>query len=347
VPARPALKVTQPAELIHAIPYLLGFHPHDSVVLVGITGGDLRVTARLDTADVARTSVLGSTLDAFVRGGVDRVIAVLYLPEHPAGHADAAGGGAALDPLARLAAAVDAVGVRLDDFLVVSDGRWCSALCRESGCCPPGGTVLATCSSVAAEATYAGLVALPDRHSLEHLLDPAPVRERLRPALHLHEQQAADPVRNGDRYDRSLVRALCRAAREAERRAGGVDGGVDGEAPGASRPAALTDEQVARFGVALRRTPVRDAVWIAGEEGRIDGRMLWRDLAFRLPTPYDAAPLFLFGWATWREGDGALASVAARRALESDPDYSAADLLDAALAHGLDPRRMPRLRKRS
>jgi hypothetical protein len=83
---------------------------------------------------------------------------------------------------------------------------------------------------------------------------------------------------------------------------------------------------------------------MAVDDGRLDGRALWRDLGRRLPSPYDASPLFLFGWAAWRAGDGALAGIAAERAIASDPGYSAADLLLAALARGVDPRRLPRLR---
>jgi hypothetical protein len=108
----------------------------------------------------------------------------------------------------------------------------------------------------------------------------------------------------------------------------------------------LADEQVVRFGAALRSIPMRDAVWMAIDEKRIDGRPLWQQLARRLPAPYDAASLFLFGWASWRAGEGALAGIAAERAIDSDPAYSAADLLLAALSQVTDPRRLPRLRSR-
>jgi hypothetical protein len=69
------------------------------------------------------------------------------------------------------------------------------------------------------------------------------------------------------------------------------------------------------------------------------------DLLTRLPAPYDAAPLFLFGWSQWRAGNGTLAGIAAERAQVSDPGYSAAGLLLAALGHGLDPRATPPLRE--
>ncbi len=79
---------------------------------------------------------------------------------------------------------------------------------------------------------------------------------------------------------------------------------------------------------ALRRRS-RPRRLVAGRRRRGDSTAArcGSDLARRLPAPYDAAPLFLFGWASWRSGNGALAGIAAERALDSDPSYSAADLL--------------------
>jgi hypothetical protein len=106
---------------------------------------------------------------------------------------------------------------------------------------------------------------------------------------------------------------------------------------------ALTDEQVARFAVALTDLAVRDAVWLAIDEGSVDASALMGELHSRLPAPYDAAPLFLFGWAQWRAGNGTLAMMAAERALQSDAGYSAALLLLTAVQRGLDPRSTPTL----
>jgi hypothetical protein len=101
---------------------------------------------------------------------------------------------------------------------------------------------------------------------------------------------------------------------------------------------------VARLAAGLADIAVRDSVWLAVDQRRLDGRALWRELARRAPEPYDAAALFLFGWAEWRAGNGVLAGIAAERALASDPGYTAAELLLGALRQGLDPRRTPRLR---
>ena len=83
---------------------------------------------------------------------------------------------------------------------------------------------------------------------------------------------------------------------------------------------------------------------MAIDDGRLAGGELWLNLARRLPSPYDAPALFLYGWHTWRAGNAAVAGIAAERALASDPGYSAADLLLAALSRGIDPRTMPKLR---
>jgi len=103
------------------------------------------------------------------------------------------------------------------------------------------------------------------------------------------------------------------------------------------------DIDIARLGAALRHHAVRDAIWIAIENEATDADELWLDLARRLPSPYDAAPLFLYGWSAWRHGNGTLAGMAAERALSADPGYRAAELLLSALRRALDPRAIPKL----
>ena len=57
--------------------------------------------------------------------------------------------------------------------------------------------------------------------------------------------------------------------------------------------------RITGFGVALQSYPVRDALWLAIDDGRLRGIELWVNLARRLPSPYDAAPLFLAAWASY------------------------------------------------
>src|SRR5689334_2724517 len=48
---RRRLRLTSPADLLAFVPYSLGFHPHDSVVLLSIGPGGRTMTARADLTD--------------------------------------------------------------------------------------------------------------------------------------------------------------------------------------------------------------------------------------------------------------------------------------------------------
>ncbi len=333
---RPTHRLDGPADLLRAVPYLLGFHPEVSLVLVGLDRGRLVVTARLDLLDAAEPELIVDTVDALVDGGATSLVAVVWDGLEAAG-ADLPHpmtGALPWDDVIRLVAvAADAAGLGVVDELLVSDGRWWSYLCAGAGCCPSEGRLLPRApSAFAVAATVAGVVALPSRADLVALLDPLPEAERRRlgPDIETaqHEVVAAVLGAGAERLERSIKRAMFAAARAA------------GD-PGWTVP---DDASLARFAVALGETALRDAVWLAVDHGRLDGRALWLELARRVPTPYDAAPLFLYGWASWRAGDGAVARAAAERAVESDPGYSAADLLLAALSRGVNPHNLPRLR---
>lgn len=322
------LQAHGPRALLQAIPYLLGFHPADSLVVVGIGADTVRVTARLDLDDLAHQDSIRHTMDVLARGNSESVIAVVY--------DDAVVASTPLPWAALLPQVLDAAtaaGCVLMDMFLVSAGRWWSYACEGPQCCPDaGGSVADPTTAFAAAATVAGLSALPSRAALAAVLQPHPIddRERLAPMIAGAENAAtaATLEARAEAFERAATRALFAAARRADEGGGPV-----------------RDAAAARFGAALTITAVRDSVWIALDCARLDGRPLWADLARRLPAPYDAAALFLYGWCCWRHGDGVSAHVAVERALVSDPAYTAADMLQVALARGMDPRAVPRLRR--
>lgn len=324
------------AELVEAVPYLLGFHPTESLVVLGfrraVEGPPLTIalTARtdLDPADEtgldrpSATAMQHALLDA----ECEAAVAVLF----PAAYE---GDPRQNDAIARMIGLVtgllDQAGITLLDALLVHDDRWWSLSCEDPSCCPPEGTERRPGSSVAAELTYAGLVARPDRDSLLATLDgrDPDTREKLLPALYRADQRLIDLIeRNGpERARRTESSALIRAAYECEH------GGR------------LSARRLARLGAALRDIPIRDALWLALDARDVVATALLDQLHRALPSPYDAAPMFLWGWAKWRSGNGTFASAAADRALASDPKYSAAELLLEAVQSGLDPFRTPHL----
>lgn len=341
-PSEPVLTVRGAADLICAVPYLLGFHPADSLVVVGLDAGTVVVTIRVDL-EIAVTDpgAVGDSLAGMRRGGASQLVVLVYddMAAPYLGQETLAWTDLVLDVIDM----AQALEVEVSEVILVAEDRYWSYPCYGRGCCPDEGTAVVTATSeIPARATYAGMVALPDRAAVQRLLDPEPIEQRTGrlPLIEKALDRAAAQIAAGQqaRLDRSDIRALFAAARRLHR----------GE-PGEVRPergGGFDEATAARFAVALRRIEVRDAIWTGVDDGRLPGDACWRHLARLLPEPYDAAPLFLIGWAAWRRGDGATAQIAAERTLDSDPDYSAADLLHAVLAAAVDPRSMPKIRRR-
>ncbi|MER7440286.1 DUF4192 domain-containing protein [Micromonospora avicenniae] len=314
----PRLAVRSPADLLAAVPYLLGFHPADSVVVVAMRGRRVVFAARADLPDPAED-----------QAGPARHLASVVQRQR-ADAATVVGYG----PVDRATPAVDAVrgalgeaGLVLLDALRVTDGRWWSYLCAEAGCCPAEGRPYEPgTSEVSASAVYAGQVALPDRGALVAQVAPVdgPARVAMRRATAAAEQRLARLLPpTGEQLDEGQVRtAGVVAVREAMRRQ--------------RRGERLSDDEVAWLSLLLTRIEVRDHAW-----ERTDGRdrdiALWTDVLRRAEPDLIAAPASLLAFAAWRAGQGALAAVALERALAEHPDYSLALLLDDLLRRGVPP----------
>ncbi len=380
----PQIRISDPGDLIETVPYLIGFHPVESLVLIGFTDPEgagrpqrVQVTMRVDLPQSPVDAEVFEPLVESLRHAEATSAAVVVLT-HCTGDPRDSG------ELQALAAAVSTVlraaAIMVLDVLVASDEHWWSLCCDKPSCCPPEGTRRALgCSPSAAQATFAGLVALPDRAAVSATLAGLSPDERaaVEPDLAEAEHRVARAaLAHGlGRLRKSDTAAFRRAAERARQRARTDEPAPDepaldepapdrsaaeGIAPGTSSAVApsaatpgrrrttvrpLSHKQLARFGVALSDLGVRDAMWLAIDDQSLDATELLHELHTRLPAPYDAAPLFLYGWAQWRAGNGTLAVMAAERALESDPNYSAALLLVTAVQRGMDPRSTPALRE--
>ncbi|MFI7025832.1 DUF4192 domain-containing protein [Micromonospora sp. NPDC049900] len=315
----PRLTVRSPADLIAAVPYLLGFHPTDSVVVVALTGSRIVFAARTDLPGEGDPQESAEHIAAVTaRQGADSATAIGY------------------GPAARVTPAVDAVRVALADAgltvldaLRVTGGRWWSYVCQEPECCPPEGTPYdPEVSAVPAAAVFAGQVALPDRAALVAAVAPlggpemprAAERAERRFADLLAEAPPADLL--GGRALRTAGVAALRVTRRRHR---------DGEP--------LTDDEVAWLCLLLTHLPVRDHAW-EHTDGRDEDVAFWTDLVRRAEPELSAAPGALLAFAAWRAGQGALAAVALERVLAEHPDYSLALLLDDLLRRGVPPSRL-------
>ncbi len=314
-----AIFVRNPADLVNAAPYIIGFHPTDSLVVLGLSAGRIFFGARHDLPPPEGDDIVH--LGAVVAAQRARSIALLVY-----------GPPSAADPVVRRALQVfDAFRIRVAEAIRVHEGRWWSYYCVEGACCPPDGTPYDTANSViAAEATYRGQVVLPSRQALTAQVAPldGPAREAMADATARACETLQRLITDQQLGGRAVRRAGRLAVREAEKkyRAGGT----------------LTDDEVAWLGVLLIDPDVFD--YTLDRQGTQEWRLaLWTDVLRRVETDYVPPTGCVLSYLAWRAGNGALARVAIDRALHGDPQFPMAALLDEVLALGIGPHVMTAL----
>ncbi|MFI2651800.1 DUF4192 domain-containing protein [Micromonospora fulviviridis] len=309
------LPVGSPADLLTAVPYLLGFHPTDSLVTVGVAGTRVVVAGRADLPEPSHVAawiagMARSQIRLLRHAAATRVIVIGYGPA------------TAVTPVMdAMTPRLTAAGLDILDALRVTDGRYFSYLCQDPACCPTDGTPFDPHrSDVTMHAIVSGCRALPDRAALVASIAPASGAARVA-------------------VTRATVQA--RARRRALLAQAGHDGlvraGVDAVTAAFARyrdEQVLHDDELAWLTVLLTDPVIRDAAWQASDDWQV---AMWTDITRRAHPPLAAAPASLLAFTAWRCGDGALASVAVDRALTADPDYSLAHVIDQALRAGLPP----------
>ena len=326
--ARCNLVARTASDLIAAIPYLLGYHPADCVVVVGMAGRTIAFAAcsELPPPDCDD----GENQDDAVS------LAQLVARQEQVGSAMVVGYGPAarVTPVVlRTGAALQMLGIRVHDALRVTDGRWWSYVCEDPRCCPPDGTpCLPGDSVIAAEAAFGGIVALPDREAMVAQVAPVdgPARAAMVTATARARKRFGDLVdegADGKKYGRLIRRAGRTAVRDAERRCR------------AGRT--LTDDEVAWLGLLLVDQDVLD--YAMNRTDADDWRVrLWTDVVRRVEPSGAAGPACVLGFAAWRNGQGSLARVAVDRALHEEPDHEVAGMLHEMLGFGIGPRMLAR-----
>lgn len=344
-----------PAELADALPYLLGYRPEDSIVLVALhdRGGRGRFGGRArlgipaspdDWPSAARQLVHGLITGSERRGARPEQMVAYVCQEPPPGRS----GREVMERLRplvqKLRVECGALDVPVIEALCISDGRFWSYCCAGGACCPAEGTPMGLpgTSVLAAAATYAGIQV---RGSLSEL------RARLLPrenSAALDQEVALDAAgmtlipRMLDGTSRAEVaeETLALATRVMGRLAAAptVSGAVTADA---RDDELLAHDEAAKLILGLQDRTTRDraAEWMEGDEAAPALR-LWRALARRCVGAYGeyaAPPLTLAGWVAWSTGDELEAREALAMALGADPDYLFARLLHQACNEGLDP----------
>jgi hypothetical protein len=327
---QPPVKIGCPAEILAAVPYLIGFHPTSSLVVIGARPprDRVHVSFRYDLLDPAEDGyareIAGHAASVLVNQAVTVAILAGYGP------------GALVTPIAEeFRAQLSAAGVEVREILRVEDGRYWSYLCQDAGCCPPDGVPFdVSASSVAAQMTLAGNVTWPDRAALERSIAPlgGVVRSSMAQATIRAENRAAALVAQAARSGRKRG-AILRPVIDDGLRA--VDEAIATYRGGGR---ISSDDEIAWLTVTLGDMRVRDDAWARMDpEHRQSHQRLWSDVLRRAEARYVPAPACLLAFTAWQSGDGALANIALARALDANPTYTMARLLLEAVGRGLPP----------
>ncbi|WP_367320394.1 DUF4192 domain-containing protein [Streptomyces sp. HUAS ZL42] len=344
-----------PAELADALPYLLGYRPEDSIVLValhdrggkGRFGGRARLgipANRDDWESAARQLAQGLVAGSERRGSRPEQI-VVFLCQEPAKGESGRQVRERLAPLAHeLRLACGVLDVPVIEALCISEGRFWSYCCGSEGCCPAEGAPMGLpgTSVLAAAATYAGIQVRGTLRELRARLLPQETAAALEQEVALDTAGMALVPRILDDASRVAVTEETVALAERVMRRFAEAAPVSGALMADSRDDELLGhDEAARLILGLQDRTTRDraAEWMEGDEAGPALR-LWRALARRCVGPYGehaAAPLTLAGWVAWSTGDDLEAREALAMALGADPDYLFARLLHQACNEGLDP----------
>ncbi|GHD50404.1 DUF4192 domain-containing protein [Streptomyces galbus] len=344
-----------PAELADALPYLLGYRPEDSIILVslhdrggrGRFGGRARLgipTSSDDWAAVAQQLAHGLVTGSERRGARPEQI-VAYLCQEPAKGETGRSVMERLQPLAhQLRVACGRLDVPVIEALCISDGRFWSYCCGGQGCCPDEGEPMGLpgTSVLAAAAAYAGIQVRGTLRELRARLMPLETAVAVEQEIALDTAGMSLVPRIFDENGRAEVadETIELAERLMQRLAATAPVPTSAAADRHDDDLLRADEAAALIlGLQDRTTRDRAAEWMEGDEAGPALR-LWRALARRCVGPYAehaAAPLTLAGWVAWSTGDELEAREALAMALGADPDYLFARLLHQACNEGLNP----------
>jgi len=301
--SRPRFTVRHASDLLAVIPYMVGFHPTESIVAVLMRSGHVALAMRVDlpTTSVADAgAALARQLTAVARANRMTRIALV---------------GYSADPLQAnrvLTATMDAMpgkrsGVEVADVFCVDGERWWSLTCS-GPCCPLEGTAYDVGSHpYVAEAVYAGLSVEPSRAAMrEGLLgpDPAEVEELEETLAEVLDGlvELDDPT-----WASTAIQQIVRDSLDQTE---------------------VSDEVCARLALLALNKTVRDHAWamISHDDADLHAQ-LWRRVVARVPPVVSAAPLGLLGMAAWIGGHGALQNVCGERLAEIHPGYTLGEIL--------------------
>lgn len=342
------IRLRDTASVVAAVPYLLGHHPHLSLVVVGVRdSGSVGPVMRLDLPSDDRPQQLSGprsnevaeqVLATLHANGCTHAVLTVHVEVDPPAHP-----GEAADLLVQQIRD----GIDVLDVVHVGPHRYRSLVCFDDACCPTGGREVADVRHhpVAAGFVVAGRTPAAGREHVEVPATAPAAQVRLAAA-------AARAWRAGPRTQQQRSRLLGRWLMVVQGQPGGLSPTVAGRLA-----AAWNDDVVLRdaCGLAclpggtaparrlLRGTPDAESGFGAVlADPRCAGALTDVSWAFRrlsalAPAADRPGVDACHGWLAWVSGEGTVAGVLIDRVLAADPAQRLGLLVSQCLDHAIGP----------
>jgi hypothetical protein len=307
-------EITTPHDLLAAVPFMVGYHPKDSLVAMALRDKKVVMAMRVDFPPAELMGATSATIAThLLREEASEAIIVGYLPAALDG----------VDPLAIIRDVISAQSVEVKECIEVRGDRFRSTFCADIECCPPEGSPIPALSDsrITAEQVAAGnplpyidldemkrsIAALPSDKALlkaigkvmeidYELTDITPMQREGADAINTLAQQFN---KSGFTEDKALIALVL---------------------------VRLLDLQVRDYAMGLATESTSEELWD-----------MWRWLLRQAPRGYVAPVAVIFAAASYERGDGALAQRALDRAFADSPNYQMAKLLRRTFAAGWPP----------
>ena len=296
--------LTSPIDLLAAVPFLIGYAPSNSLVMVGLREDEMSLAMRVDYPDEIDLDQIDSLANHLVRENSDGALLVAYLPD------EVMDSECVLGPLRE---AIELRGIKIRECVEVRGGKWRSAICSDPTCCPPEGSDLPTLEET--------------RIAAEQVANGKPL-----PFPNLEKMLESIQAQGNNEEIHNLIKKIKL-----------IDYNSD-EAKQLQREGALAlNDLVAEFAekgicedkvliaLVLKRLldlQVRDyALGIVNQENIETLWSMWRYLLRIAPPGYVAPVATLFSAINYERGDGSMATKALERAFADDENYALAKLL--------------------
>jgi hypothetical protein len=314
--------LTSPHDLLAAIPFLIGYHPQDSLVLVALKDEAVGMAMRVDMPVGVSAEGYDLLASHFLRDGADGAFIVAYVGE------------GAVDPenvLINTSAALVRAGIDIKESLIVRDNRFRSLICSDPTCCPPEGSAIPDLGSsrIAAEHVIAGHP-MPFEN-VDGLVQSIAAVASSFESVWADEVQAfwvssdSEEIQELQRDGATAIIDLVGEYREGR--------GAEDRELAARVIGRLSDIQVRDFALGSHTDESADCYWA-----------MWRDLLRIAPRGFVAPIACLFAAMAYERGEGALAHKGLDRGLGDDDQYSLAHLLRRVFTAGWPPQSFSAMR---